>query len=184
MGKIYFFFCILIMLPVKTAKSEVFFKLNGEALIHGSIVSSACSIETDSYYQYINYETVTNDGISGGNRELARKNFYIKLKDCLSEYDNGPYKGVRIQFLSPGNTFNNAMEMTGPETGVVLYIYDADNRLLIPNKSYKILPLLSSNDKKDNGVKVLKYILELSSFNKDVEPGNYFAIIKFKITYD
>lgn len=158
--------------------------IRGETVMQGYIVAAPCSIETDSQYQYINYDYVSNEKINSSViKKTTRKPFNIKLNNCISEYDKEKHKGIRIKFHAPQDIYSNAIKLSGPTTGVVLYIYDINNNLLIPNKSYSILDSSIYFDKKTK-TNYLKYETEIDTINNDIEPGDYFTTIKFNVSYD
>ncbi|MGO2303287.1 MAG: fimbrial protein [Providencia sp.] len=156
--------------------------LSGEAVIQGYIVAAPCSIETGSQYQYINYDYISNIN-EIENRKITRKPFYIKLNNCISEYDNNNHKGIKIRFFAPQDIESNAIKLSGPQSGVVLYIYDNNNKLLMPNELYSISDNYIYFDHKSKE-SYLKYETELGTSNNEIVPGDYFATIKFNVTYD
>ena len=158
--------------------------LRGETVMQGYIVAAPCSIETDSQYQYINYDYISNYSINNiEDEKLMRKPFYIKLNNCISEYDSSNHKGIKIRFFAPQDTYSNAIKLSGPKPGVVLYIYDINNNLLMPNKLYPISNNYVYFDKKSKE-SFLKYETELGVSNNEITPGDYFTTIKFNVTYD
>ncbi|HEM7134005.1 TPA: fimbrial protein [Providencia rettgeri] len=158
--------------------------LRGETVMQGYIVAAPCSIETDSQYQYINYDYISNFNISEiDDRKITRKPFYIKLNNCISEYDNNNHKGIKIRFFAPQDLYSNAIKLSGPKPGVVLYIYDNNDNLLMPNKLYSISNNYIYFDHKSKE-SYLKYETELGTSNNEITPGDYFTTIKFNVTYD
>ena len=158
--------------------------LRGEAVIQGYIVATPCSIETDSQYQYINYDYISNYNINEiENRKTTRKPFHIKLNNCISEYDINSYKGIKIRFFAPQDIYSNAVKLSGPKPGIVLYIYDSNDKLLMPNKLYPISDNTIYFDHKSKE-SYLKYETEISSSNNEITPGDYFTTIKFNVTYE
>lgn len=159
-------------------------RIRGEAVMQGYIVAAPCSIETDSQYQYIDYDSVSINSIESGEiKKENKKSFTIKLNNCISEYDQEKRKGIKIQFYAPQDTYSDAIKLSGPKSGVLLYIYDVNNNLLSPNKAYSIS---DSSVYFDNKTKTsyLKYETEINTFNKEIEPGDYFVTIKFNVSYD
>lgn len=158
--------------------------LRGETVMQGYIVAAPCSIETESQYQYVNYDYISEKEISNINNEkLTRKPFYIKLNNCISEYDSSNHKGIKIRFFAPQDIYSNAIKLSGPKPGVILYIYDVKNNLLMPNKLYSISDSYIYFDKKSKN-SFLKYETELGSSSNEITPGDYFTTIKFNVTYD
>ncbi|EPL9571918.1 fimbrial protein [Providencia rettgeri] len=156
----------------------------GEAVIQGYIVAAPCSIETSSQYQYINYDYISNFSINDiDDKKSTRKSFHIKLNNCISEYDNNNHKGIKIRFFAPQDRYSNAIKLSGPKPGVVLYLYDNNDNLLMPNKLYSISDSYIYFDHKSKE-SYLKYETELGTSNNEIIPGDYFATIKFNVTYD
>ncbi|MCG9532551.1 type 1 fimbrial protein, partial [Providencia rettgeri] len=99
------------------------------------------------------------------------------------EYDSSNHKGIKIRFFALQDTYTNAIKLSGPKPGVVLYIYDVNNNLLIPNKLYSISNNYVYFDNKSKE-SFLKYETELGTSNNEITPGDYFTTIKFNVTYD
>ncbi|MEX9869521.1 fimbrial protein [Providencia huaxiensis] len=154
----------------------------GEVFLKGNIVSSPCSIGTDSQYQYIDYNSASTNTTNTDEKKIeTRKPFNIKLNDCISKFNNN--KGMNIKFFAPQDSRMDAIKLSGPKTGVLLYIYDEKNNLLSPNKSYSISNSSIYFDEKTK-TSFLKYETEINTLDNEAEPGDYFTIIKFNITYD
>lgn len=180
MRNLSFLFSTLLLIPLNSnAEHMINADIRGETMIRGYIVATPCSIETDSQYQYINYEFSSKEKAKDNNR----KPFNIKLNNCISEYDNNNKKGIKIKFIAPNDTNSNAIKLSGPKDGVVVYIYDINNNLVTPNKSYSIS---NSSIYFDNKTKVsfLKYETEINNLNNEIEPGDYFTTFKFNLSYD
>lgn len=185
MRNLSFLWLILLLTPfISNAEYTVDGGIRGETVMRGYIVAAPCSIETDSQYQYINYDFVSKKNI---NTEEAknnnRKSFNIKLNNCISEYDKDNRKGIKIKFFANNDLYNNAVKLSGPTDGVVVYIYDTNNNLVTPNKSYSISNSAIYFDSKTK-VSFLKYETEIDTLNNEIVPGNYFATIKFNVSYD
>ncbi|MEQ5286787.1 type 1 fimbrial protein [Providencia huaxiensis] len=158
--------------------------IRGATVMQGYIVSAPCSIETNSQYQYIDYDSISTHSIEYSEiKKESRKSFTIRLNNCISEYDQENRKGIKIQFYAPQDTYADAIKLSGPKPGVLLYIYDVNHNLLSPNKSYSISNSSIYFDSKTK-TSYLKYETEINTFNKEIEPGDYFVTIEFNISYD
>lgn len=157
--------------------------IRGEAALNGYVVATPCSIETESQYQYIYYDISNTEVDSLGISKVSRRPFNIKLNNCISEYENNKHKGISIQFYTIQDTFSDAITLSGPTPGIVLYIYDINDNILAPNKSHSITENTIYFDKKTKK-SILKYETEINTTDKNIEPGDYSALIKFNISYD
>ncbi|EKT53822.1 fimbrial protein [Providencia rettgeri] len=158
--------------------------IRGEAAMRGYIVAAPCSIETENQYQYIDYDSISTEAINSyKTKKENRKLIKIKLNNCISEYDKGNNKGIKIEFFAPQDTYTDAIKLSGPKSGVLLYIYDLKNELLIPNKPYSISDSSIYFDSKTK-TNFLRYETEINTFDKNIEPGDYFVTIKFNVSYD
>ncbi len=158
--------------------------IRGATVMQGYIVSAPCSIETNSQYQYIDYDSISTHSIEYSEiKKESRKSFTIRLNNCISEYGQENRKGIKIQFYAPQDTYADAIKLSGPKPGVLLYIYDVNHNLLSPNKSYSISNSSIYFDSKTK-TSYLKYETEINTFNKEIEPGDYFVTIEFNISYD
>ncbi|HAU5548723.1 TPA: type 1 fimbrial protein [Proteus mirabilis] len=188
MKNIYLVWLLLFLIPkfayALTNSYNKIIENKGEAVMQGYIVSTPCSIETNSQYQYISYDSVSQQNIiSLSEKKQSRKPFYIVLNNCISEYGVNNNKGINIQFSSLQDPYNNAIRLSGPTKGVILFIYDIKNNLIIPNTKHELSHNYFYFDKKSRK-NILKYEIELNISNNKIEPGDYFATIKFDITYD
>lgn len=158
--------------------------LRGETVIQGYIVATPCSIETDSQYQYINYDYISSYSVNSINgKGYNRKPLNIKMNSCISEYDKNKNKGINIQFFALQNNDTDGFKLLGPKPGVILYIYDADDNQLSPNKKYSVSESTIYYDNKTKYL-FLKYKTEIRTDHNEVEPGDYFTTINFNVSYD
>ncbi|WP_265694510.1 fimbrial protein [Providencia rustigianii] len=184
MQNLAFLSSILLLVPfISNAEYTVDGGIRGETVMRGYIVAAPCSIETDSQYQYINYVFTSKNSINTEEENNNRKKFNIKLNNCISEYDKDNRKGMKIRFLANNDRYSNAIKLSGPTDGVVIYIYDTNNNLITLNTSYSISNSAIYFDSKTKN-SFLEYETKIKTINNDIEPGDYFATIKFNVSYD
>lgn len=153
-----------------------------KTVMQSYIVSAPCSIGTDSLYQNINIHYIANTKTEPSNiNKNNRKPFNIKLNNCISEYDKEKHKGIKIKLQANPGTDSNTINLSSSTAGIILY--DINNNLLTQNKSYSI----SDNAiyfNHETKVNFLAYEAEIETINNKNIPDNYFATIKFDISYD
>lgn len=161
----------LIAMPGLTAQQE-----NGVVNMQGTIVDTACSIESGDRDQSINMGSFPLAMIASTGKSPARE-FSIRLTDCVLErtYPLQPdLKKFQVTFEGSLNGVLFALE--GKASGVGLRISDAAGRVATAGT---VLPA----DRLTADTMHLHYYLQLVRNNQPLVAGDYWTTLRFKLDY-
>lgn len=152
---------------------------HGHLGVTGSIVDTACSIETGDLDQGIEMGTLpVSDLINGGHGPLIP--FTVHLKNC--DLDDGNsiaahhWRDVRITFEGApdgGNLF--AMEGTARGEGVA--IQDVTGAQAVPGRPMVAIPIVS-------GSMALHYRMQIEGDRRPLRPGNFTTALRYFMEYE
>lgn len=151
---------------------------HGTVSVNGSIIDTACAIETTDRYQIIHLNTESiSEMIHFG--EAKPHPFSIRLINCtLSPTDathhREPWSTFSTTFDGPAE--NGLFKVFGDAAGVGLQISDAAGNISIPGEPMPAGDLLT-------GDMDLKYNIRLMGDGHTLKAGDYRSIIRFKIDY-
>ncbi|OAT51337.1 fimbrial protein [Providencia heimbachae] len=146
----------------------------GSVNMNGSIVDSACAIDTGSYEQVVDMGILPIGTIRQQGQSPIRP-FSITLIGCtLMPYTGSAWQAFTVTFDGP--TSGNWFTVSGDAHGVALSLQDADGQLIYPGRFTKKQTIKPEN-------MVLHYGLRLVSDNQPLRPGEYQSALRFKLDY-
>jgi type 1 fimbria pilin len=148
---------------------------SGRVNVGGSIIETACDIALDSREQIIFMDTVPISQIQRGGLGVS-KDFSILLINCTTEKINSPSEWQGFMVTFDGEEDNNNFAVNGSASGVSLQIIDSGGNIARPGQSLppgNIVP----------GEMKLDYKINLVGNHKNIDSGDYFAAIRFKLDY-
>lgn len=146
----------------------------GRVGMSGSIVDSACAIDTGSYEQTVEMGVLPVGTIRQQGHGPVRP-FSIALIDCtLTPYAGDAWQTFSVTFDGPvdGERFS----VSGDARGVALVLRDASGQPIYPGKSTPKQAIVPGNS-------VLHYGLQLVSDTRPLRPGEYQSALRFKLDY-
>ncbi|WP_414891526.1 fimbrial protein [Pseudomonas serboccidentalis] len=164
--------------------SLVLFFLGGEALaqgvgrvdMRGSIVETACAIDTLSRDQTIDMATMPLSQIIRDGSGVGRP-FSVRLVNCvLPRLGSGLAVWRQFQATFDGRADSGFFGVDGNARGVALMIADSYGSIAVPGAPLPLAELVS-------GDKVLNYSMRLVGNNQALRSGDYYSTIRFKIDY-
>lgn len=167
-----------VSLPEYWGGSDV--RLEGRASFTGRVYVASCSIEMNDQYQmlYMGVEQLKNFHYSDVGLEKKLK---IELKKC--DYPSGRhgvfFSNTRVQVTFDGIPGDSPDQfyLNGQAKGIALQIVNSDGHPAIVGKP---LPVEFVNGKREE----LIYIVRLIRNGEALKPGNYQALIGFKLNYN
>lgn len=150
---------------------------SGTVTMQGEIIDSACAIDMDSQEQIIDMGILPTGVIQQMGMGPAR-NIDIYLVNCtLEKADaaNGYWNTLRMTFDGPRD--GNLFSVAGDAAGVGLYLEDANQYQVIPGEALPAQPITPPTMR-------LNYQLRLATNHRPLRPGNYQAMIRFKVDYE
>ena len=142
--------------------------------MQGSIMDTACAIDTGSYEQSIDMGTLPISLLRNQGQGQEQP-FFITLIGCkLTSYTGEPWKTFEISFdgLANGDWFATS----GTARGVALSLADTNGIAILPGKK-----LAQQNIQ--TGKHILGYQLRLVSDRTPLRVGKYQTSIRFKLDY-
>ncbi len=163
--------CFFLLLPFfKNASANNSMNL----IMQGSIMDTACSIDTGSYEQSIDMGILPLSLIQQKGQGQAH-DFFITLIGCkLTSYTGEPWKTFEVSFDGPVN--GDFFSVSGSAQGIALLLTDSKGVHIYPGK--KTLP----NDIKA-GKYILNYQLKVISDKTPLRAGQYQTSLRFKLDY-
>ncbi|MTC56826.1 MULTISPECIES: fimbrial protein [Providencia] len=162
------FFLILMFSRCSFAKNSM------DLIMQGSIMDTACAINTGSYEQSIDMGVLPLSLIKNQGQGQAQ-DFFITLIGCkLTSYTGELWKTFDISFEGPVN--GNWFSVSGSAQGVALSLTDSAGESIYPGG--KLLP---KNIKSGNNI--LNYQFKIVSDRTPLRAGEYQASIRFKLDY-
>lgn len=160
-----------IILPVSYAVDNG----SGTVTMNGEIIDTACTIDMESQEQTIDMGILPTSVIHQMGMGPAH-DIDIYLINCDLERANssGYWNSLRMTFDGPRD--NRLFSVMGDAKGIGLYMEDANQRQVVPGESLPEQEIVPPNMR-------LSYKLRLATNNKPVQPGNYQAMIRFKVDY-
>lgn len=166
---------VIFLLPFILIFSRYSFAKNSMDLImQGSIIDTACAIDTGSYEQSIDMGVLPLSLIKNQGEGQAQ-DFFITLIGCkLMSYTGELWKTFDISFEAPVN--GNWFSVSGSAQGIALSLTDSTGENISPGKK------LSPQNIKD-GNHLLNYQFKIVSDRTPLRAGKYQASIRFKLDY-
>lgn len=147
----------------------------GRVGMSGSIVDSACAIDTGSYEQAVDMGVLPVGTIRQKGHGPVRP-FSITLIDCrLTPYDGADWQSFSVTFDGPAT--GDWFTVSGDARGVALSLLDANGQPIYPGQPTPKQAIVPGNA-------VLHYGLRLVSDARPLRPGEYQSALRFKLDYD
>ncbi|CAI1872985.1 PAP fimbrial minor pilin protein precursor [Serratia quinivorans] len=148
----------------------------GRVNMEGSIIETACAIDTESLDQTIDLSVLPLNQIirDGGG---GPQNFQIRLINCvLGRTDPKLPDWQRFQVTFDGNQDGNGFSIYGSARGIALQIADNQGRIANPGEA---LPAAEITP----GDKRLQYTMRLIGNKQVLRVGDYYSTVRFKLDY-
>lgn len=161
----------VMFLPYVQADSSSF---RGSVSMNGSIVNSACAIDTGSYEQTVDMGILPISTIRQQGQGPVHP-FSILLIGCTVTPKAGDdWQTFSVTF--DGSANGDWFMVSGEASGVALSLQDAQGRLIYPGQSTPKQTITPDNS-------ALHYGLRLVSDSSPLHPGEYQSALRFKIEY-
>lgn len=146
----------------------------GSVNMNGSIVDSACAIDTGSYEQVVDMGILPVGTIRQQGQGPVHP-FSITLIGCtLMPYTGSAWQAFTVTFDGPAS--GNWFTVSGDAHGVALLLQDADGKPIYPGQSTEKQTIAPGNT-------VLNYGLRLVADKEPLRPGQYQSALRFKLDY-
>lgn len=146
----------------------------GRIGMSGSIVDSACAIDTGSYEQTVDMGMLPVGTLRQQGRGPVRP-FSIALIGCtLTPYVGEGWQTFSVTFDGPAD--GDWFSVSGDARGVALLLQDAQGQPIYPGQS-------TAKQAIEPGNAVLHYGLRLVSDARPLRPGEYQSALRFKLEY-
>lgn len=149
--------------------------LNGRVSLEGSIIASACDIDTGDRYQNISLPDETRTHIKREG-EGDPQSFSIHLTHCILNESSEPAAWQFINVIFDGDEEAGLFRVNGETSGVALELRTDDGALILPGKA---VALRLDNTKENR----LDYTIKLKSNLRNLVVGSYNAIIRYRVEY-
>ncbi|EMN0829955.1 fimbrial protein [Providencia rettgeri] len=161
----------LIFLPYAQADSS---PNVGRVSMNGSIVNSACAIDTGSYEQTVDMGFLPVGTIHQEGQGPVHP-FSITLIGCtLDPYAGDVWQTFSVTFDGPVN--GEWFSVSGEARGIALSLQDVQGQKIYPGQSTPKQAIVAGNS-------VLHYGLRLVSDSHPLRPGEYQSTLRFKLEY-
>ena len=151
----------------------------GRAAFTGQVSAPACSLALDDAWQSVDMGDAPMRELQQGGRG-HQKSFSLRLKDCeLAGTNQHGFVGTRLRVTFDGLR-GETMEqfaLMGRATGVELQILDRTG--YIARAGHALPPLYVFGNEQE-----LYYTLRLVRNNFELNAGEYYAVLRFKIHYE
>lgn len=163
---------LLLTLSVSAAEQG-----HGTVHMNGTILDSACSVDTASRDQTIDMLTQPASDIISAGEGLPRP-FSIRLVNCtLNRTSAQPLPDWQyFQVTFDGEHDGQAFGVDGQARGIALQIRDAQDVVAVPGE-----PMPAGNIAP--GDLVMNYTLRLVGDGESMQPGDYHTTIRYKLDY-
>lgn len=161
----------LVVLPYVQAESS---PILGRFGMNGSIVNSACAIDTGSHEQTVDMGVLPIGAIRQEGQGPVHP-FSIALIGCTLT----PHAGDRWQIFSvtfDGPVNGEWFSVSGDARGIALSLQDVHGKPIYPGQSTQKQSIIPGNS-------VLHYGLRLVSDTHTLRPGEYQGALRFKLEY-
>jgi type 1 fimbria pilin len=158
-----------------TPGSEFDLSLTGRVNMEGTILSSACDIDTGDGYQTVDMGTETRGRMVRMN-EGDPHPFSIALTHCsLADADNPlPWQLIRITF--DGEKSDGLFQVSGVASGVALEVTDVNGNIIRPGETMPYKKLTANDIRFD-------YQIKLKTTMRELMVGDYQAILRYRVEY-
>ncbi len=156
--------------------AETFAQGTGRVDMRGSVIETACAIDTSSRDQTIEMATMPVSQIIRDGHGVDQP-FAVRLVNCvLPRLGSGLTAWRQFQATFDGRADRGFFSVDGNARGVALMIADSRGNIAAPGTPLPLAELVS-------GDKVLNYSMRLVGNNRALRSGDYYSTIRFKIDY-
>lgn len=149
--------------------------LTGHVNMNGTILSSACDIDTGDGYQAIEMPAETRTHIKRTG-EGEPQDFSIQLTNCALDSLSEPVAWQYINIIFDGEEDEGLFRVNGNAGGVALELRDQSGTLIHPGV---VMPWQQTSVT-DNR---LDYQIKLKNTMRNLVVGDYSAIIRYRVEY-
>lgn len=156
------------------------FAADGEIKFVGSIIPTACSVDSDSIKKVVNMGKILTAAFTSKYSMASTTPFKIKLSNCPSDY-----KRIQFKFDGQGDSSNPTLlalssnSSSTPATGVAIALYEENNvRPIAINGASRFKDIA-----KNNSVE-MKFIAKYIATADKVTPGSADALTHFSVIYE
>lgn len=173
--------CTTLTLPVQAAPqmtnsgSENGPELFGRVNLNGSIISSACDIDTGDGYQSIAIPTETRRHIKRTG-EGEPQDFSIRLTNCSLGPSDDSAAWQYINIIFDGDEDDGMFRVNGNAGGVALVLIDRNGTVIHPGQA---MPWQQGSVKNNR----LDYRIKLKNNLRALVVGDYSATIRYRVEY-
>lgn len=148
----------------------------GRVNMTGSIIETACAIDTSSRDQTIEMGLMPIHQIAREGQS-SNQSFSIRLVNCtLKKIDTKRIEFQHFKITFDGKSEGNSFGLDGDAQGISLQIYDRKGNVATPGSPLSINSIIP-------GDMSLNYSLRLVSNHQLLRAGDYFSTVKFKMDY-
>lgn len=158
-----------------TPASEFDLALTGRVSMNGTILSSACDIDTGNGWQTVAMGTETR----GHMRRLGQgepQSFTVTLKNCALAASDDPAPVQALQVTFDGEQEKGLFRTGGEATGVALELTDRNGEVITPGRAVSYQQAASETIRLD-------YRLRLKTTGQDLRAGGYHATLRYRVDY-
>lgn len=155
--------------------SEFESDLTGRVSMNGTIISSACDIDTGDGYQAIAMPTATRAHIKRSGEGFSQE-FSILLKNCSLDSENDATAGQTVNIIFDGDEDAGMFRVNGHARGVALELLDRNGTVIRPGKAMPLQQTYMIDNR-------LEYRFKIKNNMRDIVVGDYNAIIRYRIEY-
>lgn len=160
---------------VDTLAAEFDAGLTGRVSMEGSIMSSACDINTGDTFQTITMPAETRGHIKRvGESEPEPFSIYLTGCSLTSESNTGPAQYIQIIF--DGDEERGLFSIDGTASGVALEFMDRNGEVIRPGKMMSYQAVMAENNRFD-------YQVRLKATMRDLVVGDYHAVVRYRLEY-
>ncbi|GMQ36280.1 fimbrial protein [Enterobacter asburiae] len=149
--------------------------LTGRISMDGSIISSACDINTGDGYQEISMPGETRGHIKRTG-EGEPQDFSIQLTHCALDPSAEPASWQYINIIFDGQDEDGLFRVSGNASGIALELKDSQGNVIHPGKPTPWQQSTVTNNRLD-------YRFTLKNTVRNLVVGDYSAIIRYRIEY-
>ncbi len=146
--------------------------------MNGSIVATACDIDTSSRDQTVDMGTLPFDQVVNNSQALARP-FSIRLVNCMLKHSGDNILGsqhFRVTF--DGRNEGGRFGVEGEARGVALALSDAQGNEAVPGQELPPqTPVLQAKEMR------LHYTARMVSNSQPLQTGTYSALVRYQLEY-
>lgn len=164
----------LVFLPAESIGAN---QGHGNVTIQGEINASACTIDTESIYQTINVGNINISNIIYSNGRNNVYPFNIVLINCMLIGSSLPIKNNKyFEVTFDGLSDSGSFILEGQAKGVSLQVMDSSGQIARPG-----IPLEKNEINSEK--LVLNYSIRLVGNNRNVESGEFYTALRYKMDY-